>query len=112
MHREWPQHVVYDLHLVYLTLAGEHGLRVDHLAHQTPDGPDVARLALGLAQKQFGCALPPRSHVLRLLRGFGSMPREPEVTYFQCVVRVDEDIFGFDVPVYDVIFVAVFDCFE
>lgn len=110
---ERAQHVVDDLHLVHLTLAGEHGLRVDHLAHQTPDGPDVARLALADPQQQFRRAVPPRGHLLRLLRRpAAALPREPEVADLERVFRVEQHVFGFDVAVYDVGLVALLDGLE
>lgn len=86
---ERTQHVVDDLHLVHLTLAREHGLRVDHLAHQTPDGPDVARLAIPDPQQQFGRALPPRGHLFGLFRRFvAAVAREPEVADFEYMLLI------------------------
>ena len=91
--------------LVHLVIARKDRLPVDQFPQNTGNGPHVGTFAiLGVAEEQLGRAVPAcgdivRDRLVRLRQQTG----EAEVTQLELIALVDQEVFGLDVSVDDLV---------
>jgi hypothetical protein len=104
------QHLLNYKELVDLRLSGEEGPAVADLPQNAAQRPHVdARPVAGRANEQLWGTVPARRHIVgEWLRVNAHVPCKPEIAEFERVVyRIDQQILRFDVPVKDILAVAI-----
>ena len=110
----------HDVQLIHVGLTREQRLPVGELAHDASDRPRVHLGSVFLrSQQQLGRSVPPRGYVIcENFVGLVSLELacKAKIAEFERVrariVRADEQVLRFDVPVHDVVSVAPRDCLD
>jgi hypothetical protein len=95
--------------LIKLVLPWKQRVTIDKLAHNATDSPQINFLPVFSPHKQFRRPVPPSRHVVCQILVLlpPDLSGKPEIAYFETLLAADQQIFGFDVPVHNILLVEV-----
>lgn len=81
---ELPDSLPYEIELIHLILAWEHGLAVDELANDAAESPHIGGFSIAVADQELGTPVPPGCDILgEVFVGLGHEAGKPKVAKLQ-----------------------------